>query len=260
MCALTPMFPSKQQEWYSASTMEYPWLQSQVDSFSPTLHFPSFLYPLDDSKSHNINLHHMSLSHRNNTNSNSNNDQEEDRGTVVLEKKLNHNASERDRRRKLNVLYSSLRALLPLSNQKRKLSIPMTVARVVKYIPEQKHELQRLLRRKEELLKRISRKTHQEQLRNKAMMDSIDSSSSQRIAANWLTDTEIAVQIATSKWTSVSDMLLRLEENGLNVISVSSSVSSTARIFYTLHLQMRGDCKVRLEELINGMLLGLRQS
>ncbi|KAG7549434.1 Helix-loop-helix DNA-binding domain superfamily [Arabidopsis thaliana x Arabidopsis arenosa] len=260
MCALTPMFPSKQQEWYSASTMEYPWLQSQADSFSPTLQYlPSFLYPLDDSKSHNIN-HHMSLSHSNDTNSNSNiNGQEEVRGTV-LEKKLNHNASERDRRRKLNALYSSLRALLPLSEQKRKLSIPMTVARVVKYIPEQKQELQRLSRRKEELLKRISRKTHQQQLRNKAMMDSIDSSSSQRIAANWLTDTEIAVQIATSKWTSISDMLLRLEENGLNVISVSSSVSSTAMIFYALHLQMTGDCKVRLEELINGMLLGLRQS
>jgi len=112
------MFPSKQQEWYSASTMEYPWLQSQVHSFSPTLHFPSFLHPLDDSKSHNINLHHMSLSHSNNTNSNNNNYQEEDRGAVVLEKKLNHNASERDRRRKLNALYSSLRALLPLSDQK----------------------------------------------------------------------------------------------------------------------------------------------
>ncbi|EFH49396.1 predicted protein [Arabidopsis lyrata subsp. lyrata] len=240
--------------------MEYPWLQSQADSFSPTLQYlPSFLYPLDDSKSYNINLypHHIRLTrHSNDTNSNCNNDQEEVRGTV-LEKKLNHNASERDRRRKLNALYSSLRDLLPLSDQKRKLSIPMTVARVVKYIPEQKQELQRLSRRKEELLKRISRKTHQEQLRNKAMMDSIDSSSSQRIAANWLTDTEIAVQIATSKWTSVSDMLLRLEENGLNVISVSSSVSSTARIFYTLHLQMRGDCKVRLEELINGTLLGL---
>ena len=60
----------------------------------------------------------MSLSHSNNTNSNNNNYQEEDRGAVVLEKKLNHNASERDRRRKLNALYSSLRALLPLSDQK----------------------------------------------------------------------------------------------------------------------------------------------
>lgn len=121
MCPLTPMFPSKQQEWYSASTMEYPWLQSQADSFSPTLQYlPSFLYPFDDSKSYNINLypHHISLTrHSNDTNSNCNNDQEEDRGTV-LEKKMNHNASERDRRRKLNALYSSLRALLPLSDQK----------------------------------------------------------------------------------------------------------------------------------------------
>ncbi|CAH2074211.1 unnamed protein product [Thlaspi arvense] len=266
MCALSPMFPSKQQEWYSASTMEYPWL-SQVDSFSPTLHLPSFLYPSlaqsDDSKSYNIN--HVSLSHSYGTNSNSNNGQEEEeeeRGTA-LEKKLNHNASERDRRRKLNSLYSSLRALLPPSHQKRKLSIPMTVSGVVKYIPEQKQELQRLSRRKEELLKRISVKTatlnhHQEQLRKRAMMDSVDSSS-QTIAANWITDTEIAVQIATSSWTSISDMLLRLEENGLDVISVSSSVSSTARIFYTLHLQMRGDCRARLEEL-DGMLFGLRQS
>ncbi|XP_010423622.1 PREDICTED: transcription factor bHLH101-like [Camelina sativa] len=261
MCALTPIFPSKQQAWYSPSTMEYPWLQSEVDSFAPTLQYlPSILYPSftqsDESKNYNINT---SLSHSNGTNTISNNDQEEDKGTV-LEKKLNHNANERGRRRKLNALYSSLRDLLPPADQKRKLSIPMTVARVVKYIPEQKHELQRLSRRKEELLKRISRKTNQERLRNKAMMDSIDSSSSQQISANWLTDTEIAVQIATSKYTSISDMLLTLEENGLNVISVSSSVSSTARIFYTLHLQMIGDCKVRLEELINGMLLGLRQS
>uniref|UniRef100_A0A1J3F729 BHLH domain-containing protein n=1 Tax=Noccaea caerulescens TaxID=107243 RepID=A0A1J3F729_NOCCA len=290
MCALTPMFPNKQQEWYYDSTMEYPW-QSQVESFFPTSNLPSFLYPSFpqsyESNNNNINLpsfpqsyesdntnidllhhhyHDMSLSPSNGTNdSNSNHGQEEeeeDRGTV-LEKKLNHNASERDRRKKLNTLYSSLRALLPPSDQKRKLSIPMTVSGVVKYIPEQRQELQRLSRKKEELLKRISRKTatlnhHQEQLRNRAMMESLDSSS-QQIAANWLTDTEIALQIATSSWTSISDMLLRLEENGLTVISVSSSFSSTARIFYTLHLQMRRDCRVRLEDL-NGMLFGLRQS
>ncbi|WZY80002.1 hypothetical protein YC2023_026386 [Brassica napus] len=294
MCALTPMFPSNQQEGYPVSTMEeYPWL-SQVNSFSPTL--PSFLYPSfdqpDEFKNYNINLHphHINLAHSNGTNKKSNNDQEEHQGSV-LEKKLNHNASERDRRRKLNALYASLRALLPPSDQKvcarkksskpvkiirfynlemsiiytsRKLSIPKTVAGVVKYLPEQKQELQRLSRRKEELMERISNKTatlnhQQEQLRNRAlMMGSIDSSS-QKIAANWITNTEIAVQIATRKWTSISDILLRLEENGLNVISVSSSVSSTARIFYTLHLQMRGDCRVRLEEL-DGMLYGLHQS
>ncbi|CAA7033963.1 unnamed protein product [Microthlaspi erraticum] len=270
------MFPNEQQEWYYASTMEYPWRSDQLESFppTPTLHLPSFLYPSfaqsDESNNYNIDLHHhhhhMSLSPSNGTNnSNSNNGQEEEeedhRGTVS-EKKLNHNASERDRRKKLNTLYSSLRALLPASEQKRKLSIPMTVSGVVKYIPEQRQELQRLSRKKEELSKKISRKAaslnhHQEQLRNRAMMESLDSSS-QQIAANWLSDTEIAVQIATSSWTSISDMLLRLEENGLNVISASSSVSSTARIFYTLHLQMRRDCAVRLEDL-NGILFGLRQ-
>ncbi|KAG2334588.1 hypothetical protein Bca52824_005768 [Brassica carinata] len=256
MCALTPMSPSKQQEWYTTSTMEFPWL-SQLDSYSPTL--PSFLYTSfdqpDDLKNYNTNLHpHMNLAHingSNNNNNNSNNDQEAD-----LEKKLNHNASERDRRRKLNALYASLRALLP---DQKKAEHSKDRRGVVKYIPEQKQELQGLSRRKEELLKIISIKTatmkhQQEKLKDRAMMDSIDSSS-QKMAANWITDTEIAVQIATSKWASISDMLLRLEENGLNVISVSSSVSSTASIFYTLHLEMRGDCRVRLEEL-DGMLSG----
>ncbi|KAL0708959.1 hypothetical protein Bca4012_015937 [Brassica carinata] len=244
MYALTPTFPSKQQELYSTSTMEYPWL-SQLDSYSPTL--PSFLYTSfdqsDDIK--NLHPHHMYLPHS--KGGNSNNDQEAGRGSV-LEKKLNHNASERNRRRKLNALYSSLRALLPPLYHKKKLSVPKTVVGVVKYIPEQKQELQGLSRRKEELLKIISIKTatlkhQQEKLKDRAMMDSIDSSS-QKMAANWITDTEIAVQIATSKWASISDMLLRLEENGLNVISVSSSVSSTASIFYTLHLEG----KVELDE------------
>ncbi|CAN8257202.1 unnamed protein product [Cochlearia groenlandica] len=258
MCALTPMFPSKQQEWYSPSTMEYPCLSQAYDSLlSPTLHLPSFLYPSNESKNNNINLHHhhdISLSHNNGTNTNSNNGLQEDQETV-MEKKLSHNASERHRRRKLNALYSSLSALLPPSYHKRKLSIPMTVSGVVKYIPEQRQELQVLSKRKEDLLKRISRKTstlyhHKEHIMRNRSIDS----SSQNIAANWITDTEIAVQVATSSSTSISDMLLRLELKGFNLISLSSSVSSTTRIFYTLHLQMRQECRVRLEEL-NDMLL-----
>lgn len=34
-----------------------------------------------------------------------------------MAKKLHHNASERDRRKKINTLYSSLRSMLPLSEQ-----------------------------------------------------------------------------------------------------------------------------------------------
>ena len=36
---------------------------------------------------------------------------------AVVEKKLNHNASERERRKKVNKLYYSLRSLLPPSDQ-----------------------------------------------------------------------------------------------------------------------------------------------
>ena len=36
----------------------------------------------------------------------------------IINKKLNHNASERERRKKINSMYASLRALLPTTNQK----------------------------------------------------------------------------------------------------------------------------------------------
>ena len=38
-------------------------------------------------------------------------------GDPTIVKKQNHNASERDRRKKINFLYSSLRALLPAADQ-----------------------------------------------------------------------------------------------------------------------------------------------
>ncbi|XP_038686045.1 transcription factor ORG2-like [Tripterygium wilfordii] len=70
-------------------------------------------------------------------------------------KKLNHNASERHRRKKINGFYSSLRSLLPFDDQK-KLSIPATVARVTKYIPELQQEVVRLVQKKEDLCARLS--------------------------------------------------------------------------------------------------------
>uniref|UniRef100_A0A803QPJ0 BHLH domain-containing protein n=1 Tax=Cannabis sativa TaxID=3483 RepID=A0A803QPJ0_CANSA len=73
-------------------------------------------------------------------------------------KKLNHNASERDRRKKINDLYSSLRALLPLSDQTKKMSIPATVSRVLKYVPLLQEEVEGLVRKRDELLSRIQSK------------------------------------------------------------------------------------------------------
>ena len=45
-------------------------------------------------------------------------------GDPDMVKKLNHNASERDRRKKINSLYSSLRSLLPASDHKVLFLVP----------------------------------------------------------------------------------------------------------------------------------------
>uniref|UniRef100_M1CXD1 BHLH domain-containing protein n=1 Tax=Solanum tuberosum TaxID=4113 RepID=M1CXD1_SOLTU len=42
----------------------------------------------------------------------------------LMEKKLNHNASERNRRKKMNFLYSTLRSLLPPTNKHQKTQGP----------------------------------------------------------------------------------------------------------------------------------------
>lgn len=67
-------------------------------------------------------------------------------------KKAVHNAMERNRRNKLKALYSELRLLLPNPNTKRKLSIPNTVSRVLRYIPELRKEIEELRKQRNELL------------------------------------------------------------------------------------------------------------
>ncbi|KVI03452.1 Achaete-scute transcription factor-related protein [Cynara cardunculus var. scolymus] len=71
---------------------------------------------------------------------------------MTVGKKLNHNASERDRRKRVNDLYAFLRSLLPMSTaQKKKVSIPGTVSHALKYIAELQKEVERLIRKKEQL-------------------------------------------------------------------------------------------------------------
>ncbi|KAG2258187.1 hypothetical protein Bca52824_077481 [Brassica carinata] len=66
--------------------------------------------------------------------------------------KHNRNANERDRRKKINSLFSSLRSSLPTLDQSRKLSISGTNSRSLKYIPEVNEQAKKLLQNKEELL------------------------------------------------------------------------------------------------------------
>ncbi|CBI30114.3 hypothetical protein VitviT2T_012724 [Vitis vinifera] len=176
-------------------------------------------------------------------------------GNPTMVKKLNHNASERDRRKKINSLYSSLRSLLPAADQAKKLSIPSTVSRVLKYIPELQKQVERLIQKKEELLSKISRQgdiIHQEKQRKATLASSLSA-----VSANRLSDREIVVQISTFKVheSPLSEVLLNLEEDGLLVINASSFESFGGRVFYNLHLQVEGthrmECEVLSEKLLS---------
>ncbi|XP_062110163.1 transcription factor ORG3-like [Humulus lupulus] len=160
-------------------------------------------------------------------------------------KKLNHNASERDRRKKINDLYSSLRALLPVSDQTKKLSIPATVSRVVKYVPLLQEEMEELVRKREELLSRINSRqqgnTNTFQKVDKIKYTAPNSLSS--ISATQLNEKEIAVQISTYKLNNnnnkqLSQMLHNFQSDGFSLLHASSFESSRGRVFHNLHLQV----------------------
>ncbi|EEF30835.1 DNA binding protein, putative [Ricinus communis] len=158
-------------------------------------------------------------------------------------KKLNHNASERDRRKKMNTLYSSLRSLLPASDQMKKLSIPATISRVLKYIPELQQQLERFVQRKEELLLRISKQNHIINPQINQRKGTTHSTLSV-VSANQISDKEVVIQVSTYNNTihtsPLSEILLLLEEEGLLLINSSSFESFGGRVFYNLHLQVDG--------------------
>ncbi|KAB1222198.1 Transcription factor ORG2 [Morella rubra] len=153
-------------------------------------------------------------------------------------KKLNHNASERNRRQKMNDLYSSLGSLLPEADRTKKLSIPATVSQMLKYIPELQQQVMELIQKKEELLSTISSQA-KETAREK-QPKRIARSTVATVSASRLDDGEVVIQVSTSKVheTALSEILLNLEEDGLLLLNASSFESSGGRVSYTLHLQV----------------------
>ncbi|XP_021744688.1 transcription factor bHLH101-like [Chenopodium quinoa] len=184
--------------------------------------------------------------------------------TTTMKRKINHNASERDRRKKINVLYSSLRDLLPPTDQIRRLSIPATVARVLKYIPELQEEVKGLTHRKEELLSVISvlqgNNTRKNIYEEKPKMDKIkEKSTSFSVSMNNLSDKEMVIQISTLfEMVSLSEVLILLEKNGNIIIDVSSFQSFGGRFFYNIHLWLEENYVVNYDKL-NEELLSLFQ-
>ncbi|KAL2895875.1 Transcription factor ORG2 [Bienertia sinuspersici] len=159
---------------------------------------------------------------------------------LAANKKLNHNASERDRRKKINNMYSSLRSLLPDTGHKKKLSIPVTVGKVLEYIPELQKEVKDLTHKKKVLASKLSAIQGnvgglliQEE---KSKTEMIKETTSFSISANKLGDKELVIQISAFERISLAEVLLLLEKNGFLVIDVSSFQSFGGASFYNIHL------------------------
>ncbi|KAF8043735.1 hypothetical protein BT93_A1911 [Corymbia citriodora subsp. variegata] len=185
------------------------------------------------------------------------------KGKAAMVKKLNHNASERDRRKKINSLYSTLRSLLPSTDQTEKLSIPATVSRVLRYIPELQQQLQILAQEKEELLSRINATkgradcTHLEISKGKGALPNLVPS----ISTNRLSESEVAIQICTPKvmtqnTVDFSEILLNLDHHGFPIINASTfeSFGGTRTIFHNLHVQVEKSWGMECEALKEKLL------
>ncbi|TKY62677.1 Transcription factor ORG2 [Spatholobus suberectus] len=172
----------------------------------------------------------------------------------AIVKKLSHNASERDRRKKVNNLVSSLRSVLPVADQTKKMSIPATVSRVLKYIPELQQQVQGLTKKKEELLCRISR---QGDAVNKESKRKISHHNSYFVVStSRLNDCEAVIHISSYDVhkAPLSEILQCLENNGLSLLNASSSKTFEGRVFYNLHFQVEKPQRLESEVLTEKLL------
>ncbi|KAG2594240.1 protein IRON-RELATED TRANSCRIPTION FACTOR 2-like isoform X1 [Panicum virgatum] len=170
-------------------------------------------------------------------------------GSGGSHRKHSHNAYERDRRKQLNELYSSLRSLLPDADHTKKLSIPTTVSRVLKYIPELQKQVDNLERRKKEL---TNANCKPGVLNTSQIVTPI-------VSATCLNDTEIMVQVSLHSNVAATSLPLSkcikvMENEGLHLISSSTYSTFDNRTFYSLHVQrsqrtMKEECPAFCDEL-----------
>ncbi|KAK1428901.1 hypothetical protein QVD17_17741 [Tagetes erecta] len=186
---------------------------------------------------------------------------------MKVAKKLNHNASERDRRKKVNGLYTFLRSLLPMSNdQKRKVSIPQTISRALKYIPELQKEIEGLIHKKEKLSSynsSSSGNTRQDHLvikkqsakdatfkRNKSPVVCSVRVLGEKEAVIQLVFSEIIRQNKDVGFLSKVLEYLERDEDGVVLLNSTTIMGlGDVMLLNTLHVQAQGDKKIYVERL-----------
>ncbi|KAF5821246.1 putative transcription factor bHLH family [Helianthus annuus] len=210
---------------------------NEANSYNPLLDCPSNIQIQHDFAPEN------SLSMSSKEAVNGNNDD-----PMKVAKKLNHNASERDRRKRVNELYSFLRSLLPLSTDRtKKVSIPGIVSRALKYIPELQQEVERLKNKKEKLLLRSSSTN----IRNFTKETMIQNTSSVVSSVSVLGEKDVVIQLIYSfddtNKNKIKDIALlskaleylEEEEDNLVLLSVTTfKCLEEKRLLNTLHFQV----------------------
>ncbi|XP_013467287.2 transcription factor ORG2 isoform X5 [Medicago truncatula] len=226
-------------------------------AISPPM-FSTIGWPFEESLSHNQHQNQLFNFHDQvEAEINSTDPSQSTSSDLSMVKKLVHNASERDRRKKINNLYSSLRSLLPVFDQ-MKLSIPATISRVLKYIPELQNQVEGLIKRKDEILLRLSPQVEEFILSKESQRKKHSYNSGFVVSTSWLNDSEITIQIScyTVHKIPLSEILMCLENDGLLLLNLSSSQTFGGRVFYNLHFQV--DKTHRLEsDILNEKLLSV---
>ncbi|KEH41324.1 transcription factor ORG2-like protein [Medicago truncatula] len=226
-------------------------------AISPPM-FSTIGWPFEESLSHNQHQNQLFNFHDQvEAEINSTDPSQSTSSDLSMVKKLVHNASERDRRKKINNLYSSLRSLLPVSDQ-MKLSIPGTISRVLKYIPELQNQVEGLIKRKDEILLGLSPQVEEFILSKESQRKKHSYNSGFVVSTSWLNDSEITIQIScyTVHKIPLSEILMCLENDGLLLLNLSSSQTFGGRVFYNLHFQV--DKTHRLEsDILNEKLLSV---
>ncbi|GJT48117.1 transcription factor ORG2-like protein [Tanacetum coccineum] len=185
-------------------------------------------------------------------------------GSMKVSKKLNHNASERDRRKRVNDIYAYLRSLMPISaDQKKKFSIPRTVSLALEYIPELRKEVETLICKKEKLSSYTTSTTSTRQknlgIKGQSSQDVISNTDSSVVSSvSILGEKEVVIQLIFSmdrmsknkEISSLSGILtyLESEENGFVLLNLTT-FTGEHMLLNTLHLQVQGDKNVDVEML-----------
>lgn len=163
-------------------------------------------------------------------------------------KRLTHNANERDRRKKLNGLYSQLQLLLPNTSSKGKLYNPTIVCEALNYIPQLCNQVKELSRQRDELLttKRISECSVLTVPGNSEYNTDLSGSSAHSdspiitINRAFERPDQLAITIITCKVGGLvfSTLLFLFEQLGMDVFDASMFVAGE-NVCYSIHLQMK---------------------